>query len=585
KSVNEDIESLNIEGKSTNNPQAIASAFNEYFLSLAEKTYSNNNNNNNPIYCLSRAFNNSFPNINLKFSTRKEIENIIKSLKPKNSHGYDEISTKLLKASSVYISSPLNHLCNKSLSSGTFPQRLKYAVMKPLFKKGERKCISNYRPISILTSFSKVFEKVMYNRLLEHLNSNNILVKEQFGFRKDLTTEKATYELTNDILSALNDRLIVGGIFCDLAKAFDCVNHDILLSKLNFYGITGKANEWIKSYLKNRYQRVEINNKNSSHNAFSNWGIIKHGVPQGSILGPLLFLLYINDLSKTINNKSKPILYADDTSIIFKNSKFENFKNDINIVFEALNRWFEANLLSLNFDKTHYISFTTKNNHQIDLDISYANKLICKVLDTKFLGIHVDSTLSWKIHIEQIIPKLNAACYAMRSIKPFMSQETLKMVYHAYFHSIMNYGLIFWGNSSHSVIIFKIQKNIIRIITGCRSRDSCRELFKKLKILPLQSQYILSLLLFVVYNKDKFKLNSDVYNMNTRQKYNFHLPSSTLSVYQKGVYFTGIKVFNNLPQSIKNLGNDTKKFKSELKNYLHAHSFYSLDEYFNVNRE
>jgi hypothetical protein len=118
----------------------------------------------------------------------------------------------------------------------------------------------------------------------------------------------------------------VGGIFCDLAKAFDCVNHDILLSKLNFYGITGKANEWIKSYLKNRYQRVEINNKNSSHNAFSNWGIIKHSVPQGSILGPLLFLLYINDLSKTINNKSKPILYADDTSIIFKNSKIEDFK-------------------------------------------------------------------------------------------------------------------------------------------------------------------------------------------------------------------------------------------------------------------
>jgi hypothetical protein len=192
------------------------------------------------------------------------------------------------------------------------------------------------------------------------------------------------------------------------------------------------------------------------------------------------------------------------------------------------------------------------------------------------LGIHIDSTLSWKIHIEQIIPKLNAACYAMRSIKPFMSQETLKMVYHAYFLSIMNYGLIFWGNSSHSVNIFKLQKNIIRIITGCRSRDSCRELFKKLRILPLQSQYILSLLLFVVYNNDKFKLNSEVYNMNTRQKYNFHLPSSNLSVYQNGVYFTGIKVFNNLPQNIKNLGNDTKKFKSELKNYLHAHSFYSF---------
>jgi hypothetical protein len=127
---------------------------------------------------------------------------------------------------------------------------------------------------------------------------------------------------------------------------------EVGMMKLNFYGITDKANEWIKSYLKNRYQRVEIKNKNSSPNAFSNWGIIKHGVPQGSILGPSLFLLYINDLSKTINKKSKPILIADDTSKIFKNSKFEDFKNDINIVFESLNKWFEANKLSLNFYKT-----------------------------------------------------------------------------------------------------------------------------------------------------------------------------------------------------------------------------------------
>jgi Notch-like protein len=172
KTINEDVQVLNIDGKSTNNPQAIAGVFNEYFLSLVGKIYLNSNNNdnninNNPIYYLSHAFNISYPNINLKFTT-KEIENIIKSLKPKNSHGYDEISTNLLKTSSVYISSPLNHICNKSLSSGIFPQRLKYAVVKPLFKKGERSCISNYRPISLLTSFSKVFEKLY---ILDYLNT------------------------------------------------------------------------------------------------------------------------------------------------------------------------------------------------------------------------------------------------------------------------------------------------------------------------------------------------------------------------------------------------------------------------------
>ena len=175
------------------------------------------------------------------------------------------------------------------------------------------------------------------------------------GFRKNLSIEKATYELTNVILSSFNDKLNVGGIFCDLAKAFDSVNHAILLSKLNSYGITGKANDWFKSYLRERYQKVEIQSKNCNHNSFSNWGIIKHGVPQGSIVGPLLFLLYINDLSKTINRKVKPILFADDTSIIFTNSNPRNFKNDVKSTFEILNKWFTANRLLLNYGKTHFI--------------------------------------------------------------------------------------------------------------------------------------------------------------------------------------------------------------------------------------
>jgi hypothetical protein len=246
-----DIQERNVDGDSTDNPQVIASVFNEYVLSVAENSLpqdSNINSNNNagisdikskhgntsnssPAHYLAHAFDNPFP----KISTTKEIENIIKSLKPKNKCGYDEISTKLLKISSTYITLPLNHVCSTSFLSGIFPQCLKYSIVKPLFKKDDKLDISNYRPISILTSFSKILEKVMYNRLLEHLSSNSILVKEQFGFRKNLATEEATYELSNEIISALNNKLIVGGIFCDVAKVFDCVNHDTLLFKLNFY--------------------------------------------------------------------------------------------------------------------------------------------------------------------------------------------------------------------------------------------------------------------------------------------------------------------------------------------------------------
>lgn len=457
---------------------------------------------------------------------------------------------------------PLTYCVNKCITEGYFPDELKVSRVVPIYKKGDVDSPSSYRPISIVPALSKVFECVIYQQLCAYFENAEIISKSQYGFRKNLSTLDAIDSVVKYLHQVLENKGFAQVTFCDLSKAFDCVEHKALLEKMELYGIRGNSLKLLESYLQNRKQVVCVGKEMSSMQQ------VKIGVPQGSVLGPFLFLIMINDLPSFI--KSPTVLYADDTTFLHCSNEFSNLKTCVAQTMEQASYWFKANGFLLNNDKTQQMVVSLKDKLPSD-NPTYV----------KFLGVYLDNKLSWAQHIEYISVKLSRVIYLLRQLMNCVPEKYVRTSYFSFFQSILTYGIILWGNSSSVHDILILQKKAMRVISGATYKAHCKPLFRELKIMTVINLYIYYVLLYTKKKLPETKRRENVHGYNTRRTRCIYTPYHRLSKTINSYELTGHKLFNKLPQSVQEL--PEQAYKQTLYDWLVAHPFYEVNEYLNCN--
>lgn len=507
------------------------------------------------------------------FVSAKEILESFKDIEVKKTADLWGLSVYIISSIIKSIAPFLAIVFNSCVASGVFPDLMKLSKVIPLFKSGSTTDPTNFRPISILPTMSKIFEKLILNQMLRHFNRHNLFHSKQFGFTKGRSTTDAGVELLKSVYEAWENSQDALGIFCDLSKAFDCVCHDTLIRKLHHYGIRNKSLSLLSSYLENRVQRVDVNGKKSEG------ALVTMGVPQGSILGPFLFLIYINDLPFHVRDNHKILLFADDTSLVFKiKRQLQNFQ-EINVALAKVVHWFNINNLLLNPSKTKLIKFSMPNVRQLRTIVQLNGIELDPVESTVFLGITVDAKLQWGPHINKLSGRLSSAAYAVKKIRLITDVDTARIVYFSYFHSLMSYGILLWGGCADIHSIFVLQKRAVRAIYNLGPRVSLREKFKEINILTVTSQYIFENLMFVHKNESNFVKLSDVHSMNTRNKHNLAVHATRLHRVSNSFMGQCIRFYNKLPIHVRKL--PTKKFKTFIKLKLSRKGYYKISDYLN----
>lgn len=577
-----------------NTPQESVDYVNNFFASvgseLAHKILVNTSSQPTPSITAPSYFNTATPHNSLVVlpTDEAEIKTLIMDLKSDSATGWDGIPSRLLKDAREIISYPLSKLLNLCIEKGTFPRAFKKSIIIPIHKSGDKQTVSNYRPISILPALSKIFEKVLNVRLMSFLNKYDLLANEQYGFRAARSTEDAVINLCNTVSEALDRKSKCIGVFLDLAKAFDTVSIPKLVKKLNSIGIRGNCLKLFSDFLALRTQMVKVGEHKSKE------AEITYGVPQGSILGPSLFLIYINDLCSMKLPNANIFAYADDTAIVFQEETWQLVFRAAECGLATIKHWLNSNLLTLNTDKTQYITFSMRHNNDIFKHfnlkahcchnippINCNCPLLSRTTSLKYLGVMLDEHLRWMPHITLLSSRIRKLTWIFKKLRNALDTDLLASVYIAICQSVQTYCITAWGGTykTHMILLERAQRSVIKVMTFKKYRYPTRDLYHTCKLLTIRQLYILRVIL---RKHSKIPLHPN----HIRKKRRIHItnPSCRTTFMQHQFEFLSNHLYNKINKILNISKINSFSCKQVVKNWLQKLSYNDTEELLQIQR-